>query len=41
MSTKSYLFVANWKMYFSADQTMEFCQNHMNDLAELAANMGH
>ena len=32
---KSYLFVANWKMYFAFDEAIAFCKNNFDELDDV------
>lgn len=41
MNKKSFLFVANWKMVMSADQTMQYVRDHISDMTKLSESTGH
>jgi triosephosphate isomerase len=39
--SRSLLIIANWKMYFSHRQTLEFCARHGQELADAVAKTSH
>lgn len=36
MNNKNYIFIANWKIYYSFNQALAWCKEHKQGLAELA-----
>ena len=41
MPERSLLFVANWKMQLSFDESLQFCEDHEEELAALDASCAH
>jgi len=38
---KSFLFVANWKMVLTVEQTIHFCLEHIPEIDDVSASTGH
>lgn len=41
MNKKSFLFVANWKMVLTAQQSMNYCREHISDMTKLSEATGN
>src|SRR5665647_207006 len=41
MAKKSFLFVANWKMAMTAEQTMQYVRDHISAMATLSESTGN
>lgn len=41
MNKKSFLFVANWKMVMTVEQTMQYVRDHISDMSKLSESTGN